>query len=472
MSGPKIDHAELERQRKIELERQRLERLRRINEATNNLVLTQDRIKKTIRDIISDLNYELTFCSEVLKNEIQRAKDDAIETLNQVIAVKSVPTEADEINCLNQLMICAFNKTYGDTYLHKINQIKAIIETERKDEANDEKLRAAFTFNQFVKTEDNNSKGDDNKDNLCFDFHYCEDDFAPDNKVEGLFENIEELINSDAITLEDMKYLFEFRSDLIASLNLDFNAQKAVISEAELLIQKIKYNIQLFNDIYMSYYSEYILYINEINKTRRSKMLDILPKEKHQFKSINELEDELSMVRIRTRKLSQQNYIRRQLDEVMKELGYHISEEVIFNSANCGQHLICRSGTDATALHVHISDSKNVMIEVVGCHNGAKDEYDKIVTADELTNQETEKLIESQNRFCEIHPIISKKLKERGVIFNPVSHKMPSLKYCKKIIINTGEEVLTDERLVNKTHRESNMPLLAQLAIKSEGEKS
>ena len=37
MSGPKIDYAELERQRKAELERQRQERLRRIREATDKL---------------------------------------------------------------------------------------------------------------------------------------------------------------------------------------------------------------------------------------------------------------------------------------------------------------------------------------------------------------------------------------------------------------------------------------------------
>ena len=37
MSGPKIDHAEIERRRKAEVERQRKERLRKIKEETDKL---------------------------------------------------------------------------------------------------------------------------------------------------------------------------------------------------------------------------------------------------------------------------------------------------------------------------------------------------------------------------------------------------------------------------------------------------
>lgn len=455
MSGPKIDYAEIERQRRIELERIRRERIRKIKEATDNLIHTQERIQKTIKNIQSDFSFELTFCSEIIKEEIKQIKSCAIDDLNGILAVKSIPAEAEEIEHLDQLLITAFNKAYGDTYLKQANRIKTIIHAEYEFESNDEKIRREFDFSNLKKDtvdEMNDVSFEDVGENQI-------------SEVTVYLETIKNLVNNDdAINREDKKQLLAVKQDILNSINCTFDVQSAIFCEADLLLKKVTYNTALFNDVYRDYYAEYTAFIKEYNKSRRNKF-DNLPKEKYQFKNIEQLESELSMVRIRSRKLSEQNYIRKQLDEVMRELGYHMSEELVFNSSNVGQHLICKSGSDSTALHVHIADTNNVMIEVVGYQNGTKDAYDNIVTSDELTCEERETLLQTQSKFCELHPVICEKLKSRGIVFSKISHKTPNLKYCKKVIINTGEEPLADDVIINKIHRESNDSLLARLAL-------
>ncbi len=446
MSGPKIDAVELERRRKERLERERLERLRRLKEASNRLLLTCERVRRTITEIDSDLAYELTFCSAVIKEEISKAKSSAVTELDAIININSVPATEEELLGLNEHIIDAFNTIYADTYLKRIKQLRQTIHEQHKEEAEDESQRAKFDFTRAIKEE--SVKPDD--------VTFCDDSFQTDTaqEIKNLLETIRALKNDEATSHNDLKLLSSIRSDLIQVIECnEFNTQTAVINEANMVIQSVQSRNALFNSLYSDYFAEYNLYLQEVNKCCVSNKLPILPKEKTAFQSIEMLQAELSKLRVRARHLAQQNYIRQSINRVLSKFDFMPCQELVFDAAANGRHFISKYNDDkSSALHVYLGDQNHVMMEFVGTEEGHEN---RVIGADELSPAEAAGMLEKQNAFCKIHPLITKELENLGIRFTPVQHSQPALNFCKKVICSVSGDAEIADNLINTKRRSS-----------------
>lgn len=446
MSGPKIDTVELERRRKERLERERLEKLRRLKEASNRLLLTCERIRKTITEIDSDLAYELTFCSDAIRDEVASAKSSAVPELEGIINISTLPAEADEILGLNEHIIDAFNTIYADTYLKRIKQLRQTIHEQHKEEAEDESQRAKFDFTRAIKEE--SVKPDD--------VTFCDDSFQTDTaqEIKNLLETIRALKNDEATSHNDLKLLSSIRSDLIQVIECnEFNTQTAVINEANMVIQSVQSRNALFNSLYSAYFAEYNLYLQEVNKCCVSNKLPILPKEKTAFQSIEMLQAELSKLRVRARHLAQQNYIRQSINRVLSKFDFMPCQELVFDAAANGRHFISKYNDDkSSALHVYLGDQNHVMMEFVGTEEGHEN---RVIGADELLPAEAAGMLEKQNAFCKIHPLITKELENLGIRFTPVQHSHPALNFCKKVICSVSGDAEIADNLINTKRRSS-----------------
>lgn len=445
MSGPKIDAVELERRRKERLERERLERLRRLKEASNRLLLTCERVRRTITEINSDLAYELTFCSDAIRDEVASAKSSAVPELEGIINISTVPATEDEILGLNEHIVNAFNTIYADTYLKRIKQLRQTVHEQHKKEAEDESQRAKFDFTRAIKEE--SVRPDD--------VSFCEDSFQTDaaQEIKNLLETIGALKNNDATSHHDLKLLSAVRSDLIQVIECDeFNIQTAVINEANMVIQSVQSHTALFNSLYSDYFAEYNLFVQEVNKCYKNK-LPILPKEKTAFQSIDMLQTELSKLRVRARHLAQQNYIRQSINRVLSKFKFLPCEELVFDAAANGRHFISKYNDDkSSALHVYLGDQNHFMMEFVGTEEGHEN---RVIGADELSPAEAAGMLEKQNAFCKIHPLITKELENLGIRFTPVQHSQPALNFCKKVICSVSGDAEIADNLINTKRRSS-----------------
>ena len=204
---------------------------------------------------------------------------------------------------------------------------------------------------------------------------------------------------------------------------------EAATVEFNIVKANIKKNMGIFDDLYQEYYAQVINYMGIVNKGR-SNPVSIRPEQKHRFSSIEDLERELMIYTNEAEAADEKNYIMNQINDVMSSFGYKVSEEIVINSSQKGAHIICKNISDRTAVHMHVSDENRVMMEIVGIGDGASNaETTAFISA--LHDSEKEKLVEEQVRFCDMHPKIIRKLREKGILFEAVSRREPNAKYCK-----------------------------------------
>jgi hypothetical protein len=141
----------------------------------------------------------------------------------------------------------------------------------------------------------------------------------------------------------------------------------------------------------------------------------------------------------------------------MKSFGYNTSEEIILDVNQTGSHYICENESGQSAIHVHISDKKQIMMEIVGVGESAAVSNDGsvngIITASsDLSDNERDTLLVEQGGFCELHPKIVDELRKRDLILNVKSRKSPDRKYCKKITpVTAGQDtVISQSELINE----------------------
>ena len=133
-------------------------------------------------------------------------------------------------------------------------------------------------------------------------------------------------------------------------------------------------------------------------------------------------------------KLSQE-YIRRQIDDVMARHGYNVIRSDILEETS-GQVLY---GVDEdSAINVFVSDDNQVTMRVVG-----------IGFDSDISDAESEKLYQQQCAFCSLHPQLTAELEMRGVILTTRKHNPPDKKFNKKIKVKSKK----NERQSSRTGR-------------------
>lgn len=443
MSGPKIDAAELERRKQAELERQRQERLRLIRIATEELEAVHTQIRKHI--VFVDSYYQKLIDQvqqqdemQLVLHKIKQYKDKYLQAMRKIL-ILSVPTEANDINRRAEDIKRAEEQAFEDyseqtaplysridSFLEARHELESILQISYQNESLAVESVADFDFRK-CKNSIKEQIGEEEANSL---------------EIDGLFERIEDLINSDSISVSERQELYQLAMRLYSNADTGRGVFSALVAESNIVLDQIKMNVESFEEAYQKYFSEYVSYLEIINRSRVVKW-DVVPKERHRFSSLLELQNERDIIEERSRAANEHNYIRTQIDEIMQEVGYDTTDEIVFRSNQTGAHYICKNNTANTAIHIHISDSKQIMMEIVATDTVQRSDRSEIngISANykELTEAQCDELLREQGRFCDLHPEIVEKLRERGVILDVKTHKEPALEYCKTIYKLDGD---------------------------------
>ncbi|MBR3746728.1 MAG: hypothetical protein IKN27_07185, partial [Selenomonadaceae bacterium] len=159
-------------------------------------------------------------------------------------------------------------------------------------------------------------------------------------------------------------------------------------------------------------------------------------------------QDEITRLRKKIARDDEKSYISKCLDEVMSDMGYDVigHREVTKKS---GKHFKNElfSYEDGTAVNVTLSDDGYIAMELCGL-----DDIDRLPEADE-----SEKLCEHMESFCEDFGEIERRLAEKGVILRKRIQRLPpSVEYAQ--ILNVSDYKITGnvEHFNYKHHREKN----------------
>lgn len=439
MSGPKIDKAELERLKQAELERQRIERLRKIQLATKQLNSVFELIRKHLAEINTQHNRLINDAGH--NEEMLQAVNGIKEHFNEyrqlmtTLLNKSVPTEAEEI------ILCAAEVSSAE----KIAYEKYISDTTSLYSRVESYLSSQKQLDSLLSNTFSSQKTQDNIPIEDFDFRKCvdsikniiSDEESKSLKIDQLFDRIENLINSDSLSDEKRRELYHLAIKLQKNAELGSGSFKAIVAESTIVLDQMELDAKAFEDMYLQYYAEYVSFLEIVNRNLSSKF-SIVPKERYSFATLLDLQEERDVIRKLSISANEQSYIRAQIDEVMKEVGYNVTDEINFGENRVGSHFICKSKSADTAIHIHLSESNQIMMEIVSAETQPQTDdtsvTGKMVNYKELSEEQCESLLEEQGRFCYLHPQIVEKLKERGVILDAKTHKKPAVEYCKTIV--------------------------------------
>ena len=437
MSGPKDHDIELERRRQAELERLRQERIRKIREETDRLNKEISKVRTQfdgIDRLFTSLTQNIVNVDEMTNTiaKLKTAKDDCKQKLITAMQV-NVPTEPEDISvCANkfiketQNIISSFHKEIKPLE-DRIKDNEKLLEEQSKRDELSKKLMAGT--DKIGEIEDFNFASAINKI-ACSDINE-----SIEEKAKELLSEIEELINCESIQEADLNTLHTIANNIYQTAFGEEKGFKAAEAQYKVIKPGVVKNIEIFNDLYQDYYAEYIVN-EELKNTNLNAIKTIIPREKYDFDSIEELEIETKRLSQESKSMQERNYIRTQIDSVMEEFGYNVSKEIVFGDYQKGKHFICRKESDNTGIHVYVSEDKQIMLEVVGVDTINEDSnIGVMVASQDLDTTEQDELLAEQGNFCNLHPQIIEELGKRGVKFNIKSKKEPNKKYCKKIVI-------------------------------------
>ena len=433
MSGPKIDTVELERRRKEELERQRQERLKRIREETEKLNKEVLRAKAKLNDIaqhimslVSSIDKAGEMASVVKKlNELRR---DYQKKFDKLLALH-IPVEPEAIANYTQGIAYDANGLVGSytreikPFDERIKNYLGEIETLRKRKEASKKLSGKRV--QMLPVQD-------------FDFSArmknianAELELPVSERATQILAEIEEMVNSESIQDADMQALLKIGANVYQTAFETMTSFEAAAIEYNVRRPAILRNMVIFDDAYQDYLAEHIVYLGVLYEDRAVPPED-MPIEKQYFASIEDVNKEAELFAQVAKAEKERRYIREQIDDVMRLYGYDLSEEIVFDANQTGDHFVCEAEAGQSGIHIYLSNKNQMMMEVVRIGESADTE--PVGTANGLVAASADaSLLEEQVRFCELHPRIVAELRRRSVIMNEKSRKPPGLEYGKKI---------------------------------------
>ena len=430
MSGPSIDLVTLERQRMAELERARQERLRQIRAATAQLNREQEQLRRRLTEIRAERANEITALREIPElrqtlADIENMKRATSADLERLLRT-SIPTEPQEILALASTLQSEEEKI-SKRYYASFSRLAALLDGYQRDR---ESLRRIVDV-QYQGTRDGSGGG-----RLLFGLRAdpkAVEALEPDRRQEfkRLFGELEELLNSDALTLDSRQNLSKLAAALEAASREGRASLPGKLTEAESLVATLKVERKAFELCYEQYYASYVACLEAVNRERKRPFL-ILPKPRHCFSGVDALQRETRELDAMAREVTEHAYIRAQIDEVMRGFGYDTAEEIVFDTNQRGSHYRCKSLSDKTEVHIHVSErdevsgKNNLMMIVRGYREQhSHSEQCEVLNASELTAGERAEVLHAQGRFCVLHPRIVEALQQRGLQFCEVLENRP-----------------------------------------------
>lgn len=478
MSGPKTDHAEIRRQKRIALERERLKRIQEIQEAASKLhaeikasVDKRLYIEKTLASLSRNSDQFVTDSRKLA--EFKLACESCSAQLRDLVEIE-IPTDPRQINRLTQLIEAGTKRCVADFEVFH-NKFTAAMQTQnlqsqliRHQEAEYQKLASSFGKQDQVYTKI-----------TSLDFpqlrHRIEQaeqiEAVSKEKIQAILLEVEQLVADEALEDSDRGILIQLAGRILEAADQGSQLTERAIKDYHCLVPGILRNVRIFENTYQEYFSEYVDYLDVLNKSRKEPLI-IVPKERYRFATYEDLDREIQRLRVLSKQANEHHYIRSQIDEVMQMFGYDLSEEIVFSEAQLGRHYLCRSQARQSSIHVHVSDKQQIMLEVVSIGelvgNADPDINAAILTSDQLSEKERNAALAEQGFFCSLHPRIVEELSKRDVILTQKSRKQPDLKYSKMILSSNAERIVDRDHIINaQSRRVSKSVKPKQMELKS-----
>lgn len=420
MSGPKLSAAEIEAQRKAQLERERQERLRRLREAQNRYNTSKASVAGLRRQLSELLNDNISGIRAV-----STAGADALTTtINQILTRME----------MNPVDNAASEEAWIDSSVKSreraeklLEEGKALIEQEanRIGVYNARALAAVqhATISNIVE----NSIREDAQVQKRIEFSPI-----PQAGIEAhlnfcLIELRTLLEQKQAPMLKTVTSLVGEVEDILTRIERGQNND--IEREAQNIINREQDIIDEIEEC-MELYGEYCAVAAIVN----AEPLDLT-----EFSGVEMIEQEIHDLKCRYQRKDEMDFIADQVNQVMLELGYEfVSSHVLQQESE--KDVSVYGADEETGIVVFTGENGEVMMQVVSLGDTA-----------ELSEEEIEESLDLQLSFCASHQDIVEELKNRGVLLRQVNYQPPRIEHAKKIC--TSEFSSESRRTVTRRKR-------------------
>lgn len=408
MSGPKSSRYTLTpEQRRILAEQRKIERRKAV--ATEKIRKAQ----KQLLQIGGMFNAEKQIASELYS---RTGNDNGMTTLISELETLITPiqplvsrTNFDDVNSIEETAnaVCAFLKE-AERIASEISSIATTNEGNLKanlSEAIDQGFATSFADIKEIKTDTVTTLRTEAAQRL-----------AQISKIDFLPHDYKSEISRASTRLDEIADEFFLKNFVAVSIN-------PLIKQANQFIAEYRECQAEFDSLYAEYTAlcELYYYVAQEYVCSRS--------------SIQILEAEIARIKKAVAEDDEQAYISDCLDEVMVEMGYSVlgSREVTKRNGKRFRNELYAYG-DGTAVNVTYSSDGKIAMEL-----GGIDTSDRVPTA-----QETDKLCDSMEQFCDDFKEIEKRLLAKGIVLaDRISLLPPDAEYAQ--IINTSDYSMETE---------------------------
>lgn len=408
MSGPKSSRYTLTpEQRRILAEQRKIERRKAV--ATEKIRKAQ----KQLLQIGGMFNAEKQIASELYS---RTGNDNGMTTLISELETLITPiqplvsrTNFDDVNSIEETAnaVCAFLKE-AEIIASEISSIATTNEGNLKanlSEAIDQGFATSFADIKEIKTDTVTTLRTEAAQRL-----------AQISKIDFLPHDYKSEISRASTRLDEIADEFFLKNFVAVSFN-------PLIKQANQFIAEYRECQAEFDSLYAEYTAlcELYYYVAQEYVCSRS--------------SIQILEAEIARIKKAVAEDDEQAYISDCLDEVMVEMGYSVlgSREVTKRNGKRFRNELYAYG-DGTAVNVTYSSDGKIAMEL-----GGIDTSDRVPTA-----QETDKLCDSMEQFCDDFKEIEKRLLAKGIVLaDRISLLPPDAEYAQ--IINTSDYSMETE---------------------------
>lgn len=408
MSGPKSSRYTLTpEQRRILAEQRKIERRKAV--ATEKIRKAQ----KQLLQIGGMFNAEKQIASELYS---RTGNDNGMTTLISELETLITPiqplvsrTNFDDVNSIEETAnaVCAFLKE-AERIASEISSIATTNEGNLKanlSEAIDQGFATSFADIKEIKTDTVTTLRTEAAQRL-----------AQISKIDFLPHDYKSEISRASTRLDEIADEFFLKNFVAVSIN-------PLIKQANQFIAEYRECQAEFESLYAEYTAlcELYYYVAQEYVCSRS--------------SIQILEAEIARIKKAVAEDDEQAYISDCLDEVMVEMGYSVlgSREVTKRNGKRFRNELYAYG-DGTAVNVTYSSDGKIAMEL-----GGIDTSDRVPTA-----QETDKLCDSMEQFCDDFKEIEKRLLAKGIVLaDRISLLPPDAEYAQ--IINTSDYSMETE---------------------------
>lgn len=403
MSGPKYSAAELERMRQEQLERERLEALKRLKEAQENYRRAQDKaakLKKSAEQMADGLP---GYCSASVKSSARRILSGlTAEDLSGSSDPGELNLAAQRLAERKEAVSHELDALFG-TISARMNTLREMNRSGVKKSFVD---MAAEQSGQAIRPGFLDFSGRCEADSLAEKVRQLRDYFGRNAQ---LTQHPEERRFDEACAAKLQQIL---DGNLTAADGDRIRAlQQAMYNEEAELRRRIKE----FSDRYADYVAV-------------AAVLHMAPKPPSGFQSLDALQKELDELMALYRKKDEMDYIADQINEVMIDLGYgFVTSKVLMRKDHSEADCSLYQADERTGIAVYTDQSGTVMMRMAVLGEDG-----------DITDEDRDFSYQRQIDFCAGHKDIVDALAERGIFFKQISYAAPDRKHTYKHTMQSG----------------------------------